>query len=59
VYALAALYSVGNAKLRSLVELANELSTPLNEQSSDPTKKDSSTRVTWGNDGGFINGWRP
>jgi phage terminase large subunit GpA-like protein len=59
VYALAALYSLGNAKLRSLEELAKELSAPIAEKSSDPAKEKTSTGVTWGNDGGFINAWRP
>src|SRR5215467_10885868 len=39
VYALAALYSLGNGKLRSLEEFAMELAAPLDPKSSDPAKE--------------------
>ena len=58
VYALAALYSLGNAKLRSLEQLATEFSTPI-ERETPATPATPATSTTWGNHGGFINSWRP
>jgi len=54
VYALAALYSLGSSKLRSLEQLANEFSVPIGEKS----PATPATPQTWGNAGGFIDSWK-
>jgi phage terminase large subunit GpA-like protein len=58
VYALAALYSLGNTKLRSLRELAKEFAKMI-EENPTPTTPSGGIRLSWGNSGGWGNGWRP
>ena len=57
VYALAALYSLGNAKLRSLGELVEGLAKPI-EKNPDPKPSGEIASLSWGNSGGWVNGWR-
>ena len=58
VYALAALYSLGNSKLRQLGELGEELAEPIGENATDAAPR-GATPLSWGNSSGWVNGWRP
>jgi len=48
-------YSLGNAKLRSLEELAKEFAKPI-EKKPDPTVERCSS--FWGNSSGWIDSWK-